>query len=86
MRRTSVCGKQPLRIANVLPCVTKPCQLWNPTRRAEKENRWFAQEPVDLVSHCNLSVRERGEGLAVSLTHGVIDVIKQYGEGLAAQV
>lgn len=62
------------------------CQLRNPTCRAEKEDRWFTQEPVDLVSDCNLSVGEGGEGLAVGLTHGVINVIKQNGKGLAAQV
>lgn len=73
-------------IANAFPCVTRPCQLRNPTRGAEKEDRWFTQEPVDLVSDCNLSVSEGGEGLAVSLTHGVINVVKQNGEGLAAQV
>lgn len=56
------------------------------TCRAEEEDRRFPQEPVDLVGDCDLSVGERGEGLAVSLTHGVIDVIEQDGEGLASQV
>lgn len=64
----------------------RPCQLRNPTCGAEKEDRWFTQEPVDLVGDCNLSVGEGGEGLAVGLTHGVIDVVKQNGKGLAAQV
>lgn len=62
------------------------CQLRNPTCRAEEEDRWFTQEPVDLVSDCNLSVSEGGEGLTVGLTHGVINVIKQNGKGLTAQV
>lgn len=64
----------------------RSCQLRNPTCGAEKEDRRFTQEPVDLVGDCNLSVGEGGEGLAVGMTHGVIDVIKQNGKGLAAQV
>lgn len=58
----------------------------NPTRRAEKEDGWFTQEPVDLVGDCDLSAGEGGEGLAVGLTHGVIDVVEQNGKRLAAQV
>lgn len=64
----------------------RSCQLRNPTCGAEKEYGWFTQEPVDLVGDCNLSMCEGGEGLAVGLTHGVVDVIKQNGKGLAAQV
>lgn len=56
------------------------------TCRAEEEDRRFPQELVHLIGYGDLSVGERREGLAVGLTQGVIDVIEQDGEGLAAEI
>lgn len=61
-------------------------QFSTPTCRAEQEDGWFPQEPIDLIGYGDLSMSEWRKGLAVGLTHGVVDVIKQNGKCLATQV
>lgn len=60
--------------------------IYKPTCRAEQEDRRFPQEPINLIGYCDLSVGKWSEGLAVGLTHGVINVIEQNGKCLATQV